>query len=83
MSVSDSVCSKQMEVSYFRFLFSENNRKLPSLSVRKRGDMETWRWRHGNMETYRHGDIETWRHGDMETWRHGDMETWRHGDITW
>jgi hypothetical protein len=36
--------------------------------------METWRHRHGDVETWRQ-----WRHGDIETWRHGGMEAWRHG----
>ncbi len=34
------------------------------------GDIETWRWRHENMETWRHGTMETWIHRDVETWRH-------------
>ncbi len=42
--------------------------------------METWTWRHGDIETCRYGykDIETWIHGEMETGRHGNMETRRH-----
>ncbi len=43
--------------------------------------METWKYRHGDMETWRHGDVEMWIHGDTETRRHGDMETWRCGDM--
>jgi hypothetical protein len=32
--------------------------------------METWTWRHGNMEIWRYGDMETRRHGE---WRNGEM----------
>jgi hypothetical protein len=64
-----SVCSKQMEVCRFRFLFAENKGKLiisaiSILRLRKHGDME--------MDTWKHGDIDT------ETWKHGNMETRRH-----
>jgi hypothetical protein len=43
----------------------------------RHGNMETEKWRHGNMRKWRHGEMETWRNGDMEKWRHGngDMET--------
>jgi hypothetical protein len=40
-------------------------------------DIETWKWRHGDIESWRHGDMETGRHGDMEAWRHG----YGHGDM--
>jgi hypothetical protein len=36
--------------------------------------METWSWRHEDMDTWTHGDMDTLRHGHMETWTHGDME---------
>ncbi len=70
-----SVCIKQIEVPIFRqFRFPLGNS----------GNMETWTWRHKDMETRGKGDKETCKHGDMETyvetWRHGDMETQRHGD---
>jgi hypothetical protein len=46
-------------------------------------EMETWRWRHGDgdMETrkYRHGEMEAWRNGDIETWR----QRQRHEYIKW
>ncbi len=58
------ISSKQTEVCHFHFLFAENKWKLPfSVSsflvaeFLKHGDMETWRWRHGNMETGWHRDI--------------------------
>ncbi len=57
-----SICRKQTKVAVFHVWNFGNV------------DMETWRWRHGSMETWRHGDMETWRHGDMETWRHRNMK---------
>jgi hypothetical protein len=49
------------------------------MATQRLGDMETWRWKHGNMETQRrHEDMETW------TWRHGmHIWTWKHGTETW
>ncbi len=70
------------EVYCFRCLFEVNKRKLPfSISsgfrLRNPGTMETaetWRWRHGNIETWKHREMEAWRHGlrdmDMKMWRH-------------
>jgi hypothetical protein len=34
------------------------------------GDLDTWKYRQRDMETWRHWDIETLRHWDM------DVETW-------
>ncbi len=80
-----SVCRKQTEVFCFRFTFTANKQKLlfsvsSAFRLRNSRNMETWTWRHGDMETWKHRD----RHGDMktsrmETWRHGEKETWRHG----
>jgi hypothetical protein len=56
------VCSKQMEVCHIRFPVAENKLKLPFsvpfsvVAFRKSGDMGTWS--HGDMESWR------WRHGD-------------------
>ncbi len=70
------VCSKQMDVCCFHFLFAEDKRKLPfSIS-----SIFHW-WNSGNVETWRHGNTGTWWQGDMKTGRQGDIEIWRHGDI--
>jgi hypothetical protein len=69
-----SFFSKQTEVCRFRFSFVENKRKLPFsvssvLHFRNSGNVETWKWRHEDKETWRQEDMEN---GDLETWRHGD-----------
>jgi hypothetical protein len=94
MSVSVSVCQKQMEVCNFCLCLQETNGScrfllvlfsvcgIPETWRHGSGDMEMETWRHEDMKTWRHevGDMETGRHGNMETWKHGEMEIWRHGN---
>jgi hypothetical protein len=61
LTFSFSVCSKQTEVFRFCFPLKEINGRccFPSNLFSVRGNPETWR--HGDMESWR------WRYGNMET----------------
>ncbi len=43
--------------------------------TRRHGDVETWRYGHGDLEPGRHRHMETWSRGGIDTWRHGHTET--------
>ncbi len=69
------IACKQTDVCRFRFAFAANKQKLPfSISgIRKYGDRVMETWKHGDMEAWRrrHGNTDTW---DMETRRYRDVE---------
>ncbi len=69
------VCQPRKTNVHFPFPFAANNVSLPfpfSICRKQRKlffSVETWTWRHEDMDTWRHWYVKTWRQGDM------DMET--------
>jgi hypothetical protein len=69
------VCQPRKTNVHFPFPFTANNVSLPvpfSICRKQRKllfSVETWTWRHEDMDTWRHWYVKTWRQGDM------DMET--------
>ncbi len=71
-SVSVCINKRKFAVSVFLQQKANGSRRFLLVPFSVCENMETWRWRYGNLET------QTQRHGNRKKWIFGDIETRKH-----